>query len=361
VPTLVSYGGALTAPGNTSLSIRSTEWMRSHHFRWLVDDAENFWYTHHQPKKGGLPPSALRAQLSGVTHRGQGTTNSGVTGALPAPAPIRPFAATPLLNEGVWRPLGQTVGGQPAMYVTYLRPDAVHTSLVAGVAWIDPKLVKAVGYAGLSQPGGTGWANQVPIPDAVRPNLIAAFNSGFKMADAEGGYYAAGRYAAPLRLGAATMWITADGTMHVGQWGRDVTMGPNVVFARQNLSLIVDGGQPVPGVDTANPAKWGVTVANAVLVWRSGLGVTSDGALVYAAGPGLSALSLARLLARAGAVRAMELDINSAWVDFFTYAPAPAGAPAADLTVNKLLVDMSPSIADYLTPSDRDFIALFRR
>ena len=54
-------------------------------------------------------------------------------------------------------------------------------------------------------------------------------------------------------------------------------------------------------------------------MWRSGLGVTADGAVVYVAGPGLSALSLANLLVRAGAVRAMELDINTDWVDFFTY------------------------------------------
>jgi hypothetical protein len=70
---------------------------------------------------------------------------------------------------------------------------------------------------------------------------------------------------------------------------------------------------------------------------------------------------LADLLSRAGAVRAMELDINSAWVDFFTYSPAPATLPPADLTVKKLLVDMVPSTSHYLTDSSRDCIALFAR
>src|SRR6202007_2527786 len=51
VPTAASYFAGPTAPGNDSLGIRSTEWLRSHHFRWLVNDVENFWYTHHQPKK----------------------------------------------------------------------------------------------------------------------------------------------------------------------------------------------------------------------------------------------------------------------------------------------------------------------
>ena len=110
-----------------------------------------------------------------------------------------------------------------------------------------------------------------------------------------------------------------------------------------------------------DPANWGYTLGNKVLVWRSGLGETANGALVYVAGPGLSADSLAELLARAGAVRAMELDINSDWVDFFTYAPGPPGSPAGDLTVSKLLADMYPSTNNYLSASSRDGVALFSR
>jgi hypothetical protein len=284
-----------------------------------------------------------------------------VTTALPAPAAITPLVSDPLAGEGQWRPLGRLVHGIPAMYATYLRPDAVHTSLVAAVAWIDPKLVRAAGYAGAVEPGGTGWAHQLPIPDAVRPQLLAVFNSGFKMDDAQGGYYDSGRLARSLRSGAASWWITTDGVLHVGMWGRDATLTPNVVEVRQNLDLIVDNGQPAPDVSANDPAKWGYTVGNKVLVWRSGLGETANGALVYVGGPGLSVESLAQLLVRAGAVRAMELDINSDWVDFFTYAPAAAGTPAADLTVSKLLVDMSPSKYNYLDDSSRDGVALFQR
>ena len=280
---------------------------------------------------------------------------------LPPPPPIPPIAADPLPGEGQWQPLGQPVDGVLAMYAAFLRPDAVHTSLVSAVVWIDPTLVRAAGYAGVVEPGGGPWANQAPIPDALRPELLAAFNSGFKMRDARGGFYASGRTARPLVDRAATVVISADGTPNVGMWGRDFQMGPGVAFARQNLSLIVDGGAPVPGLATDSAATWGATVGNAVLVWRSGLGITTDGALVYAAGNGLSITSLAGLLARAGAVRAMELDINSAWVDFFSYTPAQAGLPPAAIGVIKLLPDMRPSTSDYLTASSRDFIANFRR
>ncbi|MCW3045339.1 MAG: hypothetical protein JWL57_3497 [Actinobacteria bacterium] len=133
-------------------------------------------------------------------------------------------------------------------------------------------------------------------------------------------------------------------------------MNPTIAFARQNLELIVDGGQPAADLNT-NSRVWGASLGSAVYVWRSGLGITADGAMLYAAGDGLSAATLADVLMRAGAVRAMELDINSAWVDFFSYAHQPDGS----ITVNKLLPDMHPSITNYLTASSRDFIALFSR
>ena len=57
-------------------------------------------------------------------------------------------------------------------------------------------------------------------------------------------------------------------------------------------------------------------MGNAIYVWRSGIGITADGALVYVGGPGLNITDLANLLVRAGAVRAMELDINTDWVNF---------------------------------------------
>jgi hypothetical protein len=363
-PVGYSYASALTGPGTDALSVRSVEWLRTHHFRWLVSDVENFWYSHHRPKKGGLPSQKLQAQLHGGTATTMPPAHPPTfarVATLPPPAPLRPFVSSPLPGEGTWQPLGQPVDGVPAMYATYMRPDSVYTSLLSSVAWIDPKLVSAVGYAGAVEPGGAGWSHQLPIPDSVRPNLLAAFNSGFKMQDARGGYYDSGRYARPMRVGAATLWITADGTPHVGEWGRDVNVTPNLVYARQNLDLIVDGGTPVQGLDVGSSAQWGWTVGNKVMVWRSGVGETANGALVYAAGPDLSVHMLADLLARAGAVRAMELDINSAWVDFFTYSPAPPGLPAADLTVKKLLVDMVPSTSHYLNDSSRDCFALFAR
>jgi hypothetical protein len=137
-------------------------------------------------------------------------------------------------------------------------------------------------------------------------------------------------------------------------------MSPQVAAVRQNLALIVDAGLPVDGLDQNVRGRWGSTLGNSILVWRSGIGVTAAGALVYAGGNGLSVASLAAVLADAGVVRAMELDINSQWTRFFTYdSPDPTQPTMAVGT--KLVPDMRSSPNLYFEPETRDFIALFAR
>jgi Ku70/Ku80 beta-barrel domain len=65
--------------------------------------------------------------------------------------------------------------------------------------------------------------------------------------------------------------------------------------------------------------------------------------------------SLAEILRHAGAVRAMELDINTYWTSFISYRH-PGGSAAANL-----LADMDRSPLRYLTPDDRDFFAVYLR
>ncbi len=329
IPVGWSYVGALTAPGSAPWTARTVEWISDHGGRGLVVWVERWWYSRHQPPVGGTPPGGL-PRGAGVFRgaSGQLPVQRHVPAHLPRPADITPFASPALKGEGVWHPTGRTVKGIPAMYTTSLRPDSVHTSLVTGVAWMDTKLLRAVLVAGTQEPGGGGWPWSAEVPTSQRSTLAATFNSGFKLSDSHGGYYANGRTAAPLGNGEASLVIYRDGTATVARWGRDASMGPNVASVRQNLSLIVDHGHPVPGLAQDSIAKWGATLGNQLLVWRSGLGVDRNGGLLYAAGPGLSVASLARVLAAAGAVRAMELDINT---------------------------------DRYLVPDERDFVAMFAR
>ena len=187
--------------------------------------------------------------------------------------------------------------------------------------------------------------------------LLAAFNSGFRVADSHGAFMMDGRAVGSLRDGAATLIIKSDGSMNVGAWGRDVGVADNPQAIRQNLDLIVDGGKSVPGLDENTSTKWGKTVGNQMYVWRSGIGIDSAGRVIYVGSDGLSVKSLAGLLQRAGAVRAMELDINHAWVSFNVFHHTADG----QTTGTKLLAGMKKSANRYLTADSRDYIAVISR
>jgi hypothetical protein len=191
------------------------------------------------------------------------------------------------------------------------------------------------------------------------PKLLAAFNSGFKIYSYYTGWYEQGRTAVPLQAGAASLVIFTNGTATVGDWGRDVGPGPTVAAVRQNLTLLVDHGAPAPNVTASG--LWGAVLGGGVITWRSGVGITSAGDLVYAGGPYLDPPSLARLLVAAGAIRAMELDINPEWVSFATFAHAGGVVGQGIVAGSNLLATMYYQPGHYLQPYARDFFAVFAR
>ena len=359
-PVWWSLGSALADPGfGPTVSSRFVEWVRDHGGSGLVRWVENEWYTHHQPPKGGKPPKGAIPPPAPSSYGHRPTPRT--VPHLPAPAPIAPFTNPPVAGEGQWHPAGRLVDGVPGVYEAFMRPDAVHTSVVVGVAWMDTTLLRATQYSGSYVPGGGPWHYTAPVAKDDAATLVAAFNSGFRMKDARGGYYAEGKTVMALQSGAASFVIYDNGTATVGQWGRDFTSTSGIASVRQNLDLLVDDGRPVAGLNANDTTKWGFTLGNAVYVWRSGVGVTANGALVYAGGPGLNITTLADVLARAGAVRAMELDINTAWVNLATYSPAPADTYAAPTNGTTLLPGMNGGAARYFSPWDRDFITLSAR
>jgi hypothetical protein len=307
--------------------------------------------------RGDTTKTPARSQGHGATRSGPG---------LAPPAPLTPFAGPPLAGAGTWSPAGRRVDGVPAVYETLLIPQG--GSEAAGLAWMDTRLLAARLYSGQGSPGGTSWKTTAPVTAAAADTLVAAFNGGFRMSDAHGGYYSEGRMAYPLVRGAASLVIYAGGSVDIGAWGTDVTWGRSVVAVRQNLVPLVSGGRPTAAAagswyawgNTCGTDSCAASVPEVEHQWRSGVGVTADGALVYALGPDLAPLQLAQLLVRAGAVRGMELDINPFWPVFASYAPAGNGR-AAPSNGSSLLVTQQGPDTFFDSGWTRDFITMSAR
>lgn len=353
-----SYYRAVTAPGSAPLSAKSVEWFKSlPGGTWVTLKVEKVWYTWNKPSVGGSLAGGIPAE-SPPASPGAQSPGAHTIPHLNPPPNIPPFVTHPLPNEGVWQSVGKTVKGIPAIRVAFLRPDAQHTSFLGTVMWMDPTLLTTRLVPGTQVPPSAATP-PASVPKTQFDALVATFNSGFLLKDSHGGFYLNGHTYSPLVNGQASMVIYKDGTVDIGAWGSEVTMTSQVAAVRQNLAPLVDNGKPDAGLAQDSAITWGATLGNSVLVWRSGVGVTADGAIVYAAAPALSVQSLANLLARAGAVRAMELDINPEWTTGIYYTPAPNST--LGIYPHLLLDTMQRSSERYLIPDERDFFAEFIR
>jgi hypothetical protein len=352
LPAAVSYVHTMSEPSNSALGVRSVEWLRDHGAAGLVAKIESIYYSLTAPSKGG---PTLRA-LPRVGYAGAGGTaslgRSAPVLAAYRPPPVAPLIHPALPGEGVWRATRPGLEANPPVLLTTLRDQPEYPRVVAGLAWIDTERTILTLDPGRQEPSVELPRGSMAIPRANRSNLLAAFNSGFKLADSRGGFVLHGHTYASMHNGQGTLVGYSNGRVDVIDWSDGPSAPSSVSFARQNLPLIVNEGRLNPNL--AN-GEWGATVGNAVLVWRSGIGVDSRGNLIYAAANDQTATSLAGILVRAGAVRAMELDINSYWTSFITY-----GRPGAEAPTN-LLPDMNRSATRYLEPDDRDFFTVYAR
>jgi hypothetical protein len=314
-----SFSGYVRDSQGEPTSVLLAEWGRDHHLGGAVAWAENFYYDHIATTPVGGSPD-ISAQVAGPPPPLHAVTHPHLQ---PPPNLVSP-AAQPVADEGVWQPVGSPVDGIPAIYVTRVRPDPVHTSVLVSLMWIDTKLTSQMLVPGYIEPGGPD-PSQGALPKALWPQVLANFNGGFRLADSRGGYYFHGTTVAPLVKGRASAVIGSDGSLQIGAWGRDVTMGPSVSVVLQNLDLIVDHGRSM--VSAGENFVWGATTHGESYAWRSALGERADGSLVYIGSPGLSAQTLAATLVRAGVVRAMVLDMNNWWVAGFYFTHTATGAP----------------------------------
>jgi len=350
-PAVYSYATTMMQPSSLPLWPRSVEWLRAHHGNWLVDEVEHYYYTWQAPDPGG--PQLKTLPTVGVDTPPPGATTARRTAASYAPPPIPPVFATPLPGEGIWRGTGPVVRGRPPVLVTTFRSEVAYPRIVAYVAWFDHTRTALAWYPGRYEPPNAPVRGPMSIPFGERWRLYATFNGGFVYTDGNNGSSIGGRRYEPLTDGLATLIAYRDGRVDVRTWHGGPVAGPNIAFARQSLPLIVDHGRLNPALNDSS--QWGFTLGNAVRVWRTGAGIDRHGNVIYAAADFQTVTTLAQILKRAGAVRAMQLDINPEWPTLITYTHHHGLDPV------RVVPNYQQPPTRYLVPDDRDFFAVYRR
>ncbi|HEY4451697.1 MAG TPA: hypothetical protein VGN13_08910 [Solirubrobacteraceae bacterium] len=280
-----------------------------------------------------------------------GATAAPATSAAPASAPPAPpppprlVVSAPAHVGSPWTTVAR-VHGLPAAWV----------SEKGGVTLMrfDQALVHLTLHAGSSDGGERGWTYGDRIGPREIHSLVAAFNGGFKLTYRDVGFVSGHHVAVPLKAGLASIVTYTNGRTDIGAWRAGVPRAGTPVFSvLQNQQLLVDRGAAAANVDSCVVACWGETIGSATSVARSALGISRSGQLIWAAGEQLTPGPLARALIAAGAVRAIELDINPFWVAGYLYPHHPSGPTAVPV------VPGQHGIAGELLEADsRDFFAI---
>jgi hypothetical protein len=261
---------------------------------------------------------------------------------------VAPSAASKPPGGGGWRAASYRVGGASPVLVGVRQANGSP----AYVAWIDHTRTRLALYPGLQEPPVASPRGLGQVPSGQRWRLLATFNGGFKSSAGAGGFLVNGRVDEPLQIGLGALVEYRDGSLAILDWLGRTSPGV-LVLARQNLPPLVWAGRPT--ATAFQNGLWGATLGGGAAVWRTAVGVTQGGDLVYAAAGGQTAASLAALMVRLGALRAIELDINPQWPSFIGYARRGGRAPL------KLVPNPQQSAYRYLTPDNRDFFAVYTR
>ncbi len=272
---------------------------------------------------------------------------------LPTTIPLRD---DPQPGEGVWSTtdLPHSSPSDMLMAKTFVRPDKSRPYASVGVLLMDSRRIRLHMTAGVVDPGShRGMKGPGVIPAEQLPNLMLAWNGGFKGPHGNYGMYADGTTYLPMKNGLATICVMNDGKITMGEWGSDLAWDDAIAACRQNVVLLVHNGEVSKRTAEGNDT-WGYVAVNSAefITWRSAVGLTKDGNLIYAAGNSLSAETLARALWAAGAYTAMQLDINSPYVLLGKFFANPDGT----LRSERFMDTMPDSPSRFLRTQERDFM-----
>jgi len=288
------------------------------------------------------PRPTLTRPASGITPTPPSPTATRHPTATATPTPWQPAAAAALgqlEGEGIWSPYLFGEDHQAVAYRTFFQPDPERPFALVAVVAIDlsqTQLHFVLGSEEPSRPDGPRGRGQIPTEHRNAGILLATFNGGFKATHGQFGAMADGVEALPPQDGLATVGLYRDGQIRIGAWGTDILSDDNLIAWRQNAPLIIDKGEMTEAARRNSMADWSGSVHDEIVTWRSGLGLSADGRILYYfAGPSLHMPSLAQTMLAVGVEQGMLLDINPSWVQFSAIT-----AQAEELVATPLLADM---------------------
>jgi hypothetical protein len=247
----------------------------------------------HQVQSSVEKPNSNIFTPDTITTRQQKPLSNSSLGLTALPLMIN---AKPLPSEGIWRTISEPLfTNQIVIAKTFIRTDTARDYSIVSLVKINMQKVSLGVEAGTYYPGETKKLfGPGKVPKTIRDsnNLIAVFNGGFQRKDGYYGMIVGDKTYVPLRKGLATLLLTSEGkpTFITYQGER---LNSNIVGVRQNGPFLIKDGMITSFVESGLDT-WGRTTTNSMYTWRSGIGITKNGDLLYAVGNSLVPKTLAK-------------------------------------------------------------------
>lgn len=307
-----------------------------------------------------MTPTMEPTDASGTVPAVTPATPTATPEPTPSPTPagwslpdIKPFGS--LAGEGQWQPYITHPDGDIVGLRTFLQPDPERPHTIVAVVAFDLARVNlnyVLGSEEPSLPSGPRGSGRIPPEDKEPGKLLATFNGGFLATHGQYGAMSDGIVALPPKNWAGTVAMGNDGRVQIGIWGEDIDPIGDYAAWRQNASMVVHQGEINERVNNSSIATWGGSLDGAIVTWRSGLGLSADGQVLYfLAGPAMSMPILAKTMVAVGVHNGILLDVNPFWVHF-----AAIQAKGDAFHAEPLFEEGMESKPDrYLFQSQRDF------
>ena len=343
---------------------RRVRWAEEIYFEARYD--ASVWWNGDAPKKEGVTAQALVVQNKNAKPP---APKSEPTSAASGPAAS---ASEPPKSDIPWSPYTRADGSTSGIYTAQIFPNDKLPDQPVYLAWMDASKLAFHWTPGTVEPEGTpdGPLDRAGIiPKSEWPNLVAAFNGGYLTKHGRFGAMFNNVHVVPPKEGFATAALTKDGKLDIGAWGTEIDPNDkNIVTYRQNLRPIVSGGKIPediyqrsrgairPDASASDPLEGDLKAHT----WRSGIGITKTGAILFAAGDFLDGELLATALQTAGAERAMQLDVNASYFCvFLLFEPSDEKGNVEGFVLGP---KMTPRTGQFTTSRNgKDFVYVTKR
>jgi hypothetical protein len=270
--------------------------------------------------------SALKKDISKIQASALLDASGMREGAWPPP-PIPSLWKEVKPGEGVWKPvtypwLRPLPGAPPSdkpppyFYRTFIRPDPKRPYSEVVLIAMDMRQLALGMQAGYEDPKpltGPPGDGRLPRDEHTLDRVVATFNGAFKTTHGHYGMMVNRRVLLPPIPGAASIVVTDNGDVGLGNWPHTAAIPPDIVSFRQNLDPLVEDG-------VTNPTGryiWGWQIeGTSVMTQRTAICVTPARHLYYAWAKAIDGPTLGKALRQAGCSYGIHLDMNPAHSGF---------------------------------------------